>query len=568
MSHNIEEQITLRLINACLREDVRNLVSNGKIQEQQGCAWLLVSHLATPIRLLVTQARYLQPWQCVAPQWQILKQGTWIDQSGAHNWLNNLAEGLPEEDHALFVQYAKEVDVAIEHGALCRQARLRHAPQFTQQGWPRCWPQRLLHADQAASYLDHPYYPTARAKFGLDAEELQRYCPEFSPQFQLNWIALPRDGLRLNGAAPGWWPTMQTLDLPKHLEHSHIALPVHPTMYCQLLERLPQAIAAPRAHLAVQPTLSVRTVAVVNHPAHHIKLPMPMATLGQKNLRMIKPSTLQDGHWFAHNLRLIEQNDPALGGTYRHCDESFSACYQTRNDTAFLVRQYPELEATETLATVASLCSPMPNGRPYIATWLELHHLDLSEWWTSYCKSLIHVHLRLWVQYGIALEANQQNSVLSLRAEHPVSLVMKDNDAARLWPARFGRNAPPCALPTTLIEDERICVADETPLAHMFITIILQLNMLAVLDGLDRCGALSWDAGLQAIHRQIRSTLDELRQEGHDTTLARELLLYDRQHPVKYLLQSASLMSKSKSGATDVNKFYGLTGPNPLRDLS
>ncbi len=29
------------------------------------------------------------------------------------------------------------------------------------------WEKKLLRADQIASYLDHPYYPTARAKFGL-----------------------------------------------------------------------------------------------------------------------------------------------------------------------------------------------------------------------------------------------------------------------------------------------------------------------------------------------------------------------------------------------------------------
>jgi len=44
-------------------------------------------------------------------------------------------------------------------------------------------------------------------------------------------------------------------------------------------------------------------------------------------------------------------------------------------------------------------------------------------------------------------------------------------------------------------------------------------------------------------------------------------LLCARMHPVKYLLQSASLLSKQECGASDVNKFYGMTGPNPLRDL-
>jgi len=312
----------------------------------------------------------------------------------------------------------------------------------------------------------------------------------------------------------------------------------------------------------------VRTVAALNHPASHIKLPMPIATLGQKNIRYIKPSTLKDGDWFARALVTIEQTNEGIKGLYRHVDESFTGCYKNLNIAGFLHRQYPPELPDETLATVATLCSPMPSGKPYLLEYLEQHGQNLQSWWASYCTLMIGVHLRLWIQHGIALESNQQNSVLSLRPGQPPTLVMKDNDAARLWPQRFETTVASHGHSVHMLQDARILVNDEAPLAHMFITITLQLNLLAVLDGLAQSGALNRQQALLTLRNAIEHTLHSLRKEGCDIDLANELLLCARMHPVKYLLQSASLLSKQECGASDVNKFYGMTGPNPLRDLS
>lgn len=70
------------------------------------------------------------------------------------------------------------------------------------------------------------------------------------------------------------------------------------------------------------------------------------------------------------------------------------------------------------------------------------------------------VHLTLWLRYGIALESNQQNAILSMTPDEALTLVMKDNDAARIF------------------------VQDDLALAQMFITITLQLCLAAVLENL------------------------------------------------------------------------------------
>ncbi|MDZ4051540.1 MAG: IucA/IucC family protein [Limnobacter sp.] len=568
MSTLHDQRIALRLINTCLRENVRNILSLGRIESSEGRKFLVFEHLPEPCRIEVKESHSMQTLRAINPHWEVLQHGQWIEQQGARQWIRFLAQGLPGEAKALYQNYELEVQAAIDQTVLCDQTYTAQQHQLGFNSGPRNWAQRMLHADQMASFLDHPYYPTARAKFGMQTSELKAYSPEFNPTFELTWFAVPASELERTGTEPAWWPTLAQVGLPQSLANSHALLPVHPMMRAAIAQEIPESIEAPHTYLPVKPTLSVRTVAVLSHPASHIKLPMPIATLGQKNIRYIKPSTLKDGDWFARALVSIEQTNEGIKGLYRHVDESFTGCYKNLNIAGFLHRQYPPELPDETLATVATLCSPMPSGKPYILEYLEQHGQNLQSWWTSYCTLMIGVHLRLWIQHGIALESNQQNSVLSLRPGQPPTLVMKDNDAARLWPQRFETTVASHGHSVHMLQDARILVNDEAPLAHMFITITLQLNLLAVLDGLAQSGALNRQQALLTLRSAIEHTLHNLHQEGCDIDLANELLLCARMHPVKYLLQSASLLSKQECGACDVNKFYGMTGPNPLRDLS
>jgi siderophore synthetase component len=564
--HN--QRIALRLINACLREDVRNLLSLGRIEANEGRTFLVFDHLPTACRIEVKESPSMQTHRATNPHWEIRQHGQWVAQQGARQWIRFLAQGLPEDAAALYRNYELEVQAAIDQTVLCDQTYTEQQHQLNFNDSPRNWAERMLHADQMASFLDHPYYPTARAKFGMDTSELKAYSPEFNPTFELAWFAVPASEFESTGTEPVWWPTLAQVGLPQSLCTTHTLLPVHPMMRAAIAQGIPESIEAPLTYLSVKPTLSVRTVAVLNHPASHLKLPMPIATLGQKNIRYIKPSTLRDGDWFARALASIEQTNEGIKGLYRHVDESFTGCYKQLNTAGFLHRLYPTELPDETLATVATLCSPMPSGKPYLLEYLEQQGQGLQSWWANYCALMIGVHLRLWIQHGIALESNQQNSVLSLRPGQPPTLVMKDNDAARLWPSRFETAAASQGHNVHDLQDARILVNDEAPLAHMFITITLQLNLLAVLDGLAQSGALNRQQALLTLRKAIEHTLSNLRKEGFDTDLASELLLYSRMHPVKYLLQSASLLSKQECGARDVNKFYGMTGPNPLRDLT
>lgn len=568
--------IAWRIIDCCLREDVRGIVSHGRpvtppVQVLQAWgasgnsqAWWCVEHWpAGALWLPIRHSHYMQTVSAISDGWVRQNTDGVCLEYGAERWLEVIAQGLDEETLTLHRNYADEAACAAQHRALARAAYDRNAHALSRSLDYLDWSERALRADQIASYRDHPYYPTARAKSGFDEAALRAYAPEFDPSFELRWLAVPNERLTLSTSPPVFWPRLRELGLPMSIQTTHSVLPVHPLTWMRLDEfPLPEdTLRAPAAHLRVRPTLSVRTVMPVDHPRHHIKLPLPMRTLGALNLRLIKPSTLYDGHWFQRVLSAIGAADPTLRTRYLHVDEAHGGHVDAATHLAYLVRVYPSSLHEDTLVPVAALCAAMPDGRSLAAHLADrFHRGDLLAWWRAYAHLLCDVHFRLWLVYGIALEANQQNAVLIYRADRTPRLLMKDNDAARVLMSRLRHRLTDIDAYGPL-RDQRIEVSDDVALARMFCTITLQLALLAVLEGV----AANDDTLRTVMYRVLRdvlsSTLRDLDAEGVDTRPAWQLLRAPRL-PVKYLLSAGSLLSKRATGAADINKFYGDSGPN------
>ena len=216
-----------------------------------------------------------------------------------------------------------------------------------------CGPSGMLAYEALAATMPHPVYPTAECRHGLSEDDSLRYVPEYLPEFGLRWVAVPRSRLTMAGrhdCRPPWWPLMPEVGLPESLAATHDLVPVHPlTARHQLARALDeagltgagaegpagpadQAMIAPGTCLPVTPTLSTRTVAVVGQPRSHIKLPLPMSTLGRLNRRFIQPGTLADGALVRNVLATAARDDQMLGGllladegTYAHAGHPYLA---------------------------------------------------------------------------------------------------------------------------------------------------------------------------------------------------------------------------------------------------
>lgn len=571
--------LTQRLIDTCLRENLFSLVSSGHFVNQLPSrlvnsplkvtgkqTWLVMETEQSRLYLPVAPTDYMQVWHYAGDAWlEETNESIGVKQT-YQDWILWLKRGRSEDSIELLDHYLQELNCAASQGLLCQHAFEIQQPRLMQPiASIKSWHEKALLADQIASYLDHPYYPSARAKFGFSDQDLKEYAPEFAPSFSLNWVAIDRQHATLTSEPPTCWPSMADVGLAG-LEDCAL-FPVHPMTFATLDDLPDGMIKAPKAFLEVTPTLSVRTVSVNRMPQVHIKVPLMMRTLGSKNIRLVKPSTIYDGHWFERLLTHLSHLDTELSGLYTHCQEEHGGHMGDSALYTYIVRQYPTQKVSDkALVPVAALAAPMPDQRLFLEHLADQYYQsDILAWFTDYVALLNRIHLTLWLRYGIALESNQQNAIVAFDSNGTMSMVMKDNDAARIWPERFHPFEADAPVSCNELLDKRILVEDELALGQMYSTITLQLDMAAIVEAMGEAGIAKTSALYQIIQQSIDHTLSDLALTGCDTEFARQLLLEDDLLYAKYLLSSGSLLSKQTSGAADINKFYGKTAPNFLK---
>lgn len=589
------QYIVRRVLDALLREDVRACVSCGELvspaalpadlyrHEGAPHAWIKVQHFADGLLWLpVVRAWFMQDWRSAGLPLLWQQGGQTRELYAVEDILACFSSGLSEGAAALFHAFAHECQLALSHRETSEAERLRWFARWRATDTaaaPRQWHTTMLHYDRLGAFLDHPLYPTARAKLGFDDAALAAYGPEFQRNFELRWLAVPHRLYHPSVAAEqGWpalWPTMADLGLPAALAQSHALVPVHPFVWEHHLDSLlrecallAHVIRAPLPWLNVAPTLSVRTVALLDSPEWHLKLPLTIRTLGAKNIRTIKPSTIHDGHAIQTTLRAIAAREPSLAGRLLLTDEECGAHVDQRMFLGYILRRYPAAELGDSmLIPVASLLAPTPSGELVAQeAAAKCYGGDVLAFFDDYLDLTLRLHLLLWVRYGIALESNQQNSVVVVNRCAPrMRLLLKDNDAARIHLNDLQQRWPHLASGLATLQDPRIGVTEQLPLAQMFTTITLQLNIAVLVEGIAPLLGLVPTKLYATVRERISTVLADLAAEGEDTALARQVLIEDERLYIKYLLIAATLAEKSETGAADVNKFYGRSAPNFLR---
>ena len=588
------DYIFRRVVDALLREDVRGCVGRAQVVTEKDAPfasrfpaafmdgdWLVTAHLGDGrLWFPVQRCRFMQEWHMrTAPLIWEHARGVDCIQS-LDDLLARFQWALPTESARRFLDFAAECQVAIDQREKCDQAR-RHFMQRWRQTATRAdaaldgfdWSTRMLHYERLAAFQDHPFYPTARAKLGFSGTDLERYAPEFQPTFRLRWVAVPQEFYCGDRAPAAWWPDFARVGLDPALRDSHALVPVHPFMWERLDDYLGSGglrhhiLRAPSPHLEVTPTLSVRTLVPGVAPHWHVKLPIPIRTLGARNIRTIKPGTIHDGQLMQEILADIAAREPRIGNRLLLTDERIGAHVAHQACLGFILRRYPEGLEDSHLVPVAALHARTPDDRLVIESLaVRFFAGDMLGFFETYLDVTLTLHLLLWVRYGIALESNQQNSVIALSDREPrMRLLLKDNDAGRIWGGKFADRCPDWKVRVDRLHDRRILVEDAQPLAQMFSTITLQLNVAVLVEALADAGYGPRQALYGDVRRKLESVLDDLDGQGEDTALARRVLLRDEHLYIKYLLRAATLEGKDHTGATDVNKFYGKSAPNFLR---
>ncbi|MEU9132698.1 IucA/IucC family protein [Kitasatospora sp. NPDC048540] len=566
----VEQELTRRVLAALLREDVLGLRTRSTPEHRADGRWLQLDFDGVTVGLPITRDGF----QCEDTARLPLLQVAGAELTSPAAIVDALGELADPRDRDGYHAFADECRQTLATMALHAAARPTvHADLAARYGAsPAGWTGlgAALAQDTLAAHLDHPVYPTARGRSGLGERELMRYAPEFHPSFLLRWLALPAAAAHLHAFAPlpAWWPTAASLGLPPSTE-PEVIIPVHPLTADGPLDQALRAAGldgrarlAARPYLEVRPTLSMRTVAVVRDPAHHLKLPLPTATLGLRNRRTIKPGVLPDGAAAQRLLESVLARTPRFADTVLHADEQ-SYAEGGHELLAVLLRRYPAGLQDALTVPLAALLADAPGGRLVVDHVADRYYDgDPLALYDALLTALFDLHTTLFA-HGIALESHQQNTSLVL--DRPdgrtrLRLLLKDNDGLRVNGPRMAAALGEPAPKPEEFDDRRIFGDTDRPLTDLFTTITGHLCSGALAFGLAAHGRVPRATALGLLRRRLESAVNRLGPAGEPLRAA---LLDAERLPVKAMVTAGTLLSKERSGAADINKHY-TSGPNYL----
>jgi D-ornithine---citrate ligase len=294
--------------------------------------------------------------------------------------------------------------------------------------------------------VGHPYHPCSKTKLGLTAEQVVQYSPEFQGKAQVQLVALARTHIQMqqgfgadNGALdwleeiyPHWlkqWREDITA-LGLNIEH-YAPIPVHPwQLEHEVKPRFSSLIASghllllPNTGMEMAATMSFRTMAPLDDLQQpHIKL--PVAIQATSAIRTVSPASVKMGTQISQVIANICRQEPQISQTLTLLPEQLgmhveheSVPIDDRRFLSALFRTNPNsvLKPQETAVVVASLFVNSPlSQRPLFVDIISAagaqSKAEITAYFTDYVRCLLQGHLDLYLLYGIALEAHQQNTL-------------------------------------------------------------------------------------------------------------------------------------------------------------
>ncbi|UQX03969.1 IucA/IucC family protein [Streptomyces sp. RerS4] len=580
-----EGALLLRVLSAFLREDVVGLRTRSTTVEREDGRWLRLptgTEQGSALLLPIGEDGFQSEFAARRPL--LVRESDGSELTGCDAVLGALTALADPVDLPGFVSFAEECRQTLATMRLHDRTADEVGDALTARfgADPADWTglaSAVAH-DTLAARLDHPVYPTARGRSGLDDAQLRAYAPEFHPHLALRWLAVPRGAVTVPGGAellPASWPSPADLGLPE-LADSHLALPVHPlSLGAPLREALREAgledsaVLADRPYREAVPTLSMRTVAMADEPALHLKLPLVTATLGMRNRRTIKPVTLDHGAAGQRLLEAVIGREPRFKDTILHADETVYA-HAGHELLAVLCRRYPAGLDEAVVLPMAALLSTAPGGRLLIDHLADrFYDGDPVALFDAFTTLLLDWQTTLF-DYGIAIESHQQNVslVLDRTPEDGVTrlrLLFKDDDGPRFNLPRMRQTLGVAEADelTAAFQDRRMFGEDYRAVADMFTTITLHLCVSAYAFGLAGHGRAPREALLELVRERLAEAAERLGTgPGEPGAALRERVLDAAELPVKAMVTAGTLLTKERSGASDINTHY-TTGPNYLR---
>ncbi|PHS70308.1 MAG: hypothetical protein COB23_04115 [Methylophaga sp.] len=320
--------------------------------------------------------------------------------------------------------------------------------------------------------VGHIYHPCSKTKLGLLSNEVLQYSPEFRGSAKVRLGAIHKSYLSvamscqakdsaddllewLGNQFPEWvsqWRShMKKLGLDTA---TYSPMPLHPWQAEHAMpERFKSEIKTGKIIILDGPemdmasTMSFRTMAPRESCGPHVKL--PVAIQATSAVRTVSPASVHTGPKISTVLEAIIQKDPDIGARLRILPEQVGAHFKRPNglpdddDCRFLSVLFRRNPASlvaegETAMAVAALFVECPrSNKPLITEIMEAAGVttdaDVLTYFQNYIRIVLEGHLDLYLRYGIALEAHQQNTLCVFDKFHqPVAMMARDFGGVRI----------------------------------------------------------------------------------------------------------------------------------------
>lgn len=299
----------------------------------------------------------------------------------------------------------------------------------------------------------HPTHPLTKTKLPLSMEEVRTYSPEFEKIINLKVMLIHNEYVNvttildhsqfiLNEVIPEYLDELHTfMNNRERLLKDYKVILVHPWQYEHTIRNKfkewlqNHILISTPFHVPSKATSSFRTMSLINHP-YHVKLPVNVQATSA--VRTVSPETTIDGPKLSQalhrELNQYTQLDVVL--------EPYGLFAKTDSDDArqlaCIIREKPFIKNDGILLVTGALVNKnVVDNEITVDSYLKWINDDINQhtihqFMRNYTRQLVTPLLALIQDYGIALEAHMQNTLVHLGPEYQIQFIVRDLGGSRI----------------------------------------------------------------------------------------------------------------------------------------
>lgn len=415
----------------------------------------------------------------------------------------------------------------------------------------------------------HPTHPLTKTKLPLTLEEIRCYAPEFEKIIPLHIMLVSASHMMttsmendeqyiVNQIIPELKDKLQSFLKPLDLEiNNYRAIFVHPWQYDHVIGELFKTWISDKILIPTpftvesKATLSFRTMELLHHP-FHIKLPVNVQATSA--VRTVSTVTTVDGPKLSYALQEMLNIYPELKVAAEPFGEYVDVDADLARQLACIVREKPVLTQEGSTIVSASLVNRNPVDDDVIVDsyikWInnELTTESIEQFIRQYTSTLVRPLIVYIQDYGIALEAHMQNTIVNLGPNYQINFLVRDLGGSRIDLQTLKQK-----LPDVEITNESLIADSIEAVIGKFQHAVVQNQLAELIHHFNQYDMVNEETLFKIVQQEIEAAIDA--NKNHAQALHR--VLFGPTISVKALL---SMRMENK-----VKKYLNTELENPIK---